>query len=1366
MPATPLAPAAATTRPGINAADAAHASECLASPAIAAVAVDSGPLDTAGSDAITPLPRRSALRRAITRAWRLSEPEAVPRLLAAARVSPVSAERISTLARRIAQGLRDQPAAPGKSGLVQGLLQEFSLSSQEGVALMCLAEALLRIPDSATRDALIRDKIRGGNWKDHVGQSPSVFVNAAAWGLMLTGKLVATHSEAGMGSTLTHVMRKGGEPLIRKGVDVAMRLMGEQFVTGETIAEALRNARPREAAGYRYSYDMLGEAALTASDAARYLADYAQAIHAIGKASAGRGIQDGPGISIKLSALHPRYSRAQIDRVHHELYPSVLQLAELACQYGIGLNIDAEESDRLELSLDLLERLCAEPSLRGWDGIGFVIQAYQKRCPAVVDYLIDLAGRSNRRLMVRLVKGAYWDSEIKRAQIDGLDDYPVYTRKPYTDLSYITCARKLLAAPDQIYPQFATHNAHTLAAIYELADPAAWKPGQYEFQCLHGMGESLYDQVVGAGPDSLGRPCRIYAPVGTHETLLAYLVRRLLENGANSSFVNQVADPSIPLEALVQDPVAQVDAMTAAEGSPGLPHPAIPLPVDLYGHARANSRGIDLASDDALARLDATLRRHAAELLSAAPLLASEDRQHGATPSRHAAVEDHPSTFNGARAIPFEGERGAETDLRDTPLDVINPANHQDVVGHVRHATAADVETALGAAADFAPTWARVPPFERAFALERAADALQSDTERLVGMLVREAGKTFAAAVAEVREAIDFLRYYAWQVRTSFDNATHRPLGPVVCISPWNFPLAIFTGQIAAALAAGNTVLAKPAEQTSLIAAEAVRLLWEAGVPRAALQMLPGSGQALGPLMVDDGRVQGVMFTGSTGVARHLQRSLAQRVGAGGRPIALVAETGGQNAMIVDSSALAEQAVQDIVQSAFDSAGQRCSALRVLYVQHDIADRLIDMLKGAMQELRLGEPARLHTDVGPVIDARARGTIHRHIEAMRAKGYEVVQAAWGDPTVRKAAMDQGTFIPPTLIALPSLRELKQEVFGPVLHVIRYRRDELDAVLQDIAATGYGLTMGLHTRIDETIARVARQAHVGNLYVNRNMVGAVVGVQPFGGEGLSGTGPKAGGPLYLLRLLSDRPDNAIDLALQGLIREDADDVRGETRGKTGSHRSGELDGAGDSTVAATSGVAARPDVAASPNALRHDVGDAGPAAILAQWCAQQGLGTPTPPALPTTTTFVLAGPTGERNTYRLVPRDAVLCTAADPSALLALTASVLAAGSRAVWDASSPNAASLHLRLPPALRAHINLDREGGDTPIASAVHQGSDASLLTLMARLAARDGAIVPVYAITDDAPSVPLESLVMERAVSTNTAAAGGNASLMTMT
>ncbi|HZW75626.1 MAG TPA: bifunctional proline dehydrogenase/L-glutamate gamma-semialdehyde dehydrogenase PutA, partial [Caldimonas sp.] len=691
-----------------------------------------------------------------------------------------------------AQTLRERPSGGGREGLVQGLLQEYSLSSQEGVALMCLAEALLRIPDPATRDALIRDKISAGQWHEHLGRSPSLFVNAATWALLLTGKLVATHSESGLSSALARIVGKGGEPLIRKSVDRAMRLMGEQFVTGETIDEALANARDREAQGFRHSFDMLGEAALTAVDAARYLAAYEHAIDAIGTASAGRGIVDGPGISIKLSALHPRYQRAQIDRVHAELYPVLRALALRARRHDIGLNIDAEEADRLELSLDLLERLCGEPELAGWNGIGFVVQAYQKRCPFVIDAIVDLARRSGHRLMVRLVKGAYWDSEIKRAQIDGLDGYPVYTRKAYTDVAYLACAKKLLAAPDAVFPQFATHNAHTLAAIVELAGVDRFAPGQYEFQCLHGMGEPLYEQVVGGATAGVPqRPCRIYAPVGTHETLLAYLVRRLLENGANTSFVHRIADPEVPLDELVEDPVATVERMAAVDGATGLPHPAIALPREIYGGARRNSRGIDLASDDALAALAAALQQGRTKRWSAAPL-----------------IEDDARTSAVAASI-----------------EVRNPAEHGDVVGDVVEATADDVERALASAAAGAPAWAATPASDRAAMLERAADGLEADLAPLLGLLAREAGKTMPNGVAEVREAVDFLRFYAAQARRDLGGADVAPLGPIVCISPWNFPLAIFTGQIAAALAAGNAVLAKPAEQTPLVAAAAIRHL-------------------------------------------------------------------------------------------------------------------------------------------------------------------------------------------------------------------------------------------------------------------------------------------------------------------------------------------------------------------------------------------------------------------------------------------------------------------------------------------------------------------------------------------------------------
>ena len=1231
---------------------------------------------------------QSVLRAAITSAYRRPETECVPVLLEQARLPQAQADATIKMARALAARLREQKVGSGREGLVQGLIQEFSLSSQEGVALMCLAEALLRIPDKATRDALIRDKISGANWQSHLGQSPSLFVNAATWGLLLTGRLVATHTEAGLSKALTRIIGKGGEPLIRKGVDMAMRLMGEQFVTGETISEALANARKYEEEGFRYSYDMLGEAAMTEADAQHYLASYEQAIHAIGQASRGRGIYEGPGISIKLSALHPRYSRAQHERVITELYGRLKSLTMLARQYDIGINIDAEEADRLEISLDLLERLCFEPELAGWNGIGFVVQGYQKRCPFVIDYLIDLARRSRHRLMIRLVKGAYWDSEIKRAQVDGLEGYPVYTRKVYTDVSYVACARKLLSVPDAIYPQFATHNAHTLSAIYQIAGQNYY-PGQYEFQCLHGMGEPLYDQVVGPVADGkFNRPCRIYAPVGTHETLLAYLVRRLLENGANTSFVNRIADETIALDDLVADPVAVVETMHKTEGVLGLPHPRIPQPRALYGKSRANSAGIDLSNEHRLASLSSALLAGTSETPRAEPLL-------------------------GAAVV--------GTDATSEP--VLNPADRRDVVGQVSEATPAEIEAALVAAVNVAPIWQATPPEVRAAALERAADLMEAQMQSLMGIIMREAGKTFSNAIAEVREAVDFLRYYAVQVRASFSNDTHRPLGPVVCISPWNFPLAIFTGQVAAALAAGNPVLAKPAEQTPLIAAAAVRLLRDAGVPAAAVQLLPGRGETVGAALVGDARVKGVMFTGSTEVARLLQRNVASRLDVAGRPIPLIAETGGQNAMIVDSSALAEQVVGDVVTSAFDSAGQRCSALRVLCLQEDVADRILEMLKGAMGELTLGNPDRLSTDVGPVIDEEARGNILRHIEAMRAKGRRVHQA---DPGAADTpACRHGTFVPPTLIELDSIAELKREVFGPVLHVVRFPRTALDKLIDQINGTGYGLTLGVHTRIDETIAHIVDRADVGNLYVNRNVVGAVVGVQPFGGEGLSGTGPKAGGPLYLHRLLSVCPQDAVARAVR----------------------------ASD----ATGGVAAAPasaELAALKAWAQVSLPEVAEACDRLAAASPSGLG------------VTLPGPTGERNTYSLLPRERVLCLAQQESDLVLQLAAVLAVGSEALCVDTAQTRA-LSERLPAAVqsRVHMVSDWTSTDTAFDAVLHHGDSDQLRTVCEQVATRTGPIVGVQGLAHGEPNIALERLLIERSLSVNTAAAGGNASLMTI-
>ena len=1164
---------------------------------------------------------RADTMRALPPRHRAAETALLPALLEQARLPDAQRERVAALAQRLAGALRARAPQAGREGLVQALLQEYALSSQEGVALMCLAEALLRIPDAATRDALIRDKIGRGDWRAHLGRSPSLFVNAATWGLLLTGKLTATHSEDGLGGALAGLLRRGGEPLVRQGVDLAMRLMGEQFVMGQTIEEALQRAQRRETQGFRYSYDMLGEAALTADDAQRYFEAYRHAIEAIGAANAGRGVIEGPGVSIKLSALHPRYSRAQYVRVMEELYPRLLTLAQAARALDIGLHIDAEESERLELSLDLLERLCHEPTLAGWNGIGFVIQAYQKRAPAVVAHVIALARRSGHRLLVRLVKGAYWDSEIKRAQLDGLD-YPVYTRKAYTDVSYLACARQLLAAPDAVFPQFATHNAHTLAAIHEMADPSAWHPHQYEFQCLHGMGEPLYEQVVApTSAGGLGRPCRIYAPVGTHETLLAYLVRRLLENGANSSFVHRIADPAIPLEALTEDPVATVQAWAAAEGQVGRPHPHIPAPVALYGSARANSTGLDLADEATLATLQQALTDSRRAPLQAQALLAD-----GATPSGPART-------------------------------VCNPACHADIIGAVHEASADDARAALQAAARAAAAWSQTPPAQRAAVLRAAADRLQTDLPGCVALLMREAGKTAANAVAEVREAIDFLRYYAAQITDAHWPDDAPALGPVVCISPWNFPLAIFTGQIAAALAAGNPVVAKPAEQTPLIAARMTAWLHDAGVPRDVLQLLPGPGETVGAALVADPATAGVLFTGSTDVARLLQRSLAQRVARDPdgrvRPVPLVAETGGQNAMVVDTSALPEQVVQDVLTSAFDSAGQRCSALRVLCVQEEAAERMLTMLRGAMAELRVDDPARLATDVGPVIDAAAREGILRHIEAMRARGYPV----WQIPLPPQARA--GTFVPPTVIELPGIELPEREVFGPVLHVVRWRREQLAELITAIHATGYGLTFGVHSRIDETIEHLTHTVRAGNHYVNRNMVGAVVGVQPFGGEGLSGTGPKAGGPLYLYRLLARAPADAVARALAFAGAPQPQDWR---------------------------------------------------------------------------TPVLLRGPTGQRDEYRLLPRQRVLCVAADAMVRQTMQARVRAVGSEPTEDWSSDFDAVLF---------------------------DGDASALLDLQQQLAARADPVIPVQ-VWQGADTVP-PGLLAERSISTNTAAAGGNASLM---
>jgi RHH-type proline utilization regulon transcriptional repressor/proline dehydrogenase/delta 1-pyrroline-5-carboxylate dehydrogenase len=1190
----------------------------------------------------------SPLRAAITAAYRKDEQQAVQWLLSEVREGgPESTQQAQNLARRLVTSVREKRT---RASGVDALMHEFSLSSEEGVALMCLAEALLRIPDSATADRLIADKISKGDWRKHLGESPSMFVNAATWGLLVTGKLVSSSSEDGLGSAITRLIAKGGEPLIRKGVDLAMRMLGNQFVTGQTIDEAIRNGRDNEARGYRYSYDMLGEAALTEADAANYYAAYETAIHAIGKASNGRGIRNGPGISVKLSALHPRYSRAQRDRVMNELLPRLRQLVLLAKGYNIGLNIDAEEADRLELSLDLMEAMAFDPELEGFDGIGFVVQAYQKRCPFAIDYLVDLARRSGRKFMVRLVKGAYWDAEIKRAQVEGMPGYPVYTRKVYTDVSYLVCAQRLLAAADVLYPQFATHNAQTLATIYTWAKRDGIE--NYEFQCLHGMGETLYDQVVGA--DKLDKPCRIYAPVGSHETLLAYLVRRLLENGANSSFVNQIVDESVPVDALIRNPLD----VARAEG--GLPHAGIPLPMAMFGNERKNSMGIDLSNEN-------TLREVAAALL--------ENRSWKAAPM-------------------LAADAGA-----GTSQPVRNPARHSDIVGSVCEANALDVDKALASASNFAMDWQTTEPSVRATALVRAADLFETHKLELMALAIREAGKSLPNAIAEVREAVDFLRYYAEQVRHSTNILA---LGPVTCISPWNFPLAIFTGQVAAALAAGNVVLAKPAEQTPLIAARAVELLHEAGIPRAALQFLPGRGEVVGAGLCNDPRVKGVIFTGSTEVAQLINRTLAKRAVAESTDIPLIAETGGQNAMIVDSSSLPEQVVQDAISSAFDSAGQRCSALRVLFLQEDIAEKTIKMLKGAMGELKIGSPDRLVTDIGPVIDAEAQQNLLAHID--RTKMSAVAHFSLGVP-----ADSEGTFVPPTVLEIRSLGELTKEVFGPVMHVIRYKRSDLPKVIDEINASGFGLTLGVHSRIDETIDYITSRAHVGNIYVNRNIVGAVVGVQPFGGEGKSGTGPKAGGPLYLKRLQRGMFSGELH-ARVALPSTDALMGWAKTHGKERM------------------------------------------AALAEHYARTTPLGQMT----------VLPGPTGERNTLGYMPRGTIVCVADNQQVLLNQVAAVLATGNHALVVTGSNSCVPADL--PAAVKDHITVIGSLNGVKADFQIALVESALTANVREALAAREDAIVSVIDTTEDG-EIALWRLIAERALCVNTTAAGGNASLMTL-
>jgi len=970
--------------------------------------------------------------------------------------------RIAEEATRLVEAVR---ARSGGLGHIEDFLREYALSTKEGLALMVLAEALLRVPDPATQDRLIEDKLAAGDWAHHEVKSDALLVSASAWALGITASIVRPGETPD--GIIEQIARRLGLPAVRAATRQAMRLLGAHFVMGQTIEEAL--GRVRTAPGLRYSFDMLGEGARTAADAERYFASYAHAIKAIGAAAGGSGNE--PGISVKFSALHPRYEAVSRERVLRELVPRVIELCRMARTRGIDLTVDAEEADRLELSLDVVAKVLADPSLRGWDGFGIAVQAYMKRAPRVIDWIVDAAKALDTRLTVRLVKGAYWDTEIKRAQERGLADYPVFTRKAMTDLCYEVCARKLLAARPHVFPQFGTHNALTAATVIELARGVEG----YEFQRLHGMGEALYEELLAARPDAV---CRIYAPVGSHRDLLAYLVRRLLENGANTSFVSAAADPDIPVADIVTPPLVAL-----GDGPPR--HPHIPLPPDIYQPERKNSAGFEFGDRAALTALLEGVERAGRKAAHAAPLIDGVNREGHGRP-------------------------------------VVSPIDG-GVAGEVVEADADLAKAAMAAAAAGFAAWSTTPVETRANMLDRAADGIEAARDRLLALLQNEGGKTLDDAIAEVREATDFCRYYAAQARRELAPASlpgptgesnkliHRGRGVFVCISPWNFPLAIFTGQIAAALVAGNAVVAKPAEQTPLIAAEAVRILHAAGVPASALHLVPGDG-AIGAALVADPRVGGVAFTGSTEVAWQINRTLAAKDG----PIVpLIAETGGINAMIVDSTALPEQVTDDVIASAFRSAGQRCSALRLLCLQDVIADHVLAMIEGAAQELKVGDPRDPATHVGPVIDAEAKEKLDGWLARMGSAN------RLGFRWTGREALPAGTYVPPAIVTLDRASDLKEEIFGPVLHVVRWDGDQLDTLLDEIAASGYALTLGVHSRIDATVQRIARRMPHGNIYVNRNIIGAVVGTQPFGGSHLSGTGPKAGGPAYLHRFTAEQ-----------------------------------------------------------------------------------------------------------------------------------------------------------------------------------------------------------------------------------------------------
>ncbi|MEW6990260.1 bifunctional proline dehydrogenase/L-glutamate gamma-semialdehyde dehydrogenase PutA [Colwelliaceae bacterium 6441] len=1258
------------------------------------------------------------IRQKIREFYRIDENTAVDYILPAAEVNVSARSRAWERARKMVLQIRQDQEG---NGAIDALLNEYSLSSEEGVVLMCLAEALLRVPDKQTQDALIRDKISQGQWSSHLGSSDSLFVNASSWGLLITGSMVnyADKRKQDSFGLLKKTIGRLGEPVIRKSMNYAMKIMGKQFVMGETIADATERAATKEQSGYVYSYDMLGEGARTMQDAERYLKSYQEAIDTIGSIAQASGKNDPrrvPGISVKLSAIHPRYEFSHKARVMAEIVPKLKALCLQAKSYNIGLTVDAEESERLDISLDIIEAVFSDNDLAQWNGFGIALQAYQKRALWVVEWLRELTVRVNRKMMVRLVKGAYWDTEIKNAQKDGHKHFPVFTRKSSTDVSYHACANKLLDYRDTIYPQFATHNAYTAATIVELAGDD--KEG-FEFQCLHGMGDSLYDQIVSGEHIQ----CRIYAPVGHHEDLLAYLVRRLLENGANSSFVNAIVDESQPVESLLEDPVEKTQRLKDRYNH------QIVKPFALYHDknslGRDNSIGLDLTDIDELSTLKTSLDSW------------------------------------------FDSHLLNESDIPEAASAVKNPANHSEIIGFHQYHDEKEMLAMINSAEIAFDSWSKTPVAERAALLCRIADILERHMDELIAMCIKEAGKIAQDGIDEVREAVDFCRYYAERAVELAQDERLEPRGVVLCISPWNFPLAIFLGQVAAAIATGNTVLAKPAEQTGLIALYTIELMKSVGLPDGVVQAVIARGSKVGSVIIPDERIQTVMFTGSTETGTLISQTLAER---GGDQVPLIAETGGQNCMIVDSTALPEQVVDDIISSGFQSAGQRCSALRVLFLQEDIADDVITMLKGALAELHVGDPSQLSTDIGPVIDKKALDALNAHTEYMKSHGQLLYQCKVSE----EVAGNEHFFFAPRLYEIDNINVLTKEVFGPCVHIVRFKGSEIEQVVDEINSTGFGLTMGIHTRINHRALDLAKLSRAGNVYVNRNMIGAIVGVQPFGGRGLSGTGPKAGGPNYLTRLVKEKatPDaeqfNVLPEQAEALVGDEiaeAEAIQFMQRANTAEKnwRLTELN-TRISYVRQLLAKIAHVDIV---DDLADDLNRTLTAARAQLISIEKHLKKPT----------ILPGPTGESNILYLENRGNVICFADKNVSFHFWTLSIvtaLATGNTVISVVSD-------LFYEEAIAFRDKFLTTGADKNVFQVARLRHLSTLLEhpalsgivvdslcdrkhyISEKLAERQGAILPV--ISSEYFDNLIQRLVTEKTISIDTTASGGNTSLMTL-